>query len=161
MVEHSHFSLGQKLLDDCRVVGRGVVVQNEPVTRFTHARSNTSNSVSEPFHYTLVVHCTDSFTHRNKFVVDYALPVEENNQHALHTKLLKLQFFQSWRDFSDPCSELAFIGRIVGKTPADYFLFRKVKSHLKERLFDSISDIQKAVTSTLNTIAKGDFYKCI
>ena len=33
--------------------------------------------------------------------------------------------------------------------PANYFLFRKVKSHLKGRLFDSISDIQKAVTSTL------------
>ena len=45
--------------------------------------------------------------------------------------------------------------------PADYFLFPKVKSHLKERLFDSISDIQKAVTSTLNTIAKDDFYKGI
>jgi len=45
--------------------------------------------------------------------------------------------------------------------PADYFLFRKVKSHLKGRLFDSISDIQKAVTSTLNTIAKDDFYKGI
>ena len=43
--------------------------------------------------------------------------------------------------------------------PADYFLFPKVKSHLKRRLFDSISDIQKAVTSTSNTIAKGDFYK--
>ena len=27
--------------------------------------------------------------------------------------------------------------------PADYFLFPKVKYHLKERLFDSISDIQK------------------
>jgi len=45
--------------------------------------------------------------------------------------------------------------------PADYFLFPKVKSHLKGRLFDSISDIQKAVTSTLNTIAKYDFYKGI
>ena len=45
--------------------------------------------------------------------------------------------------------------------PADYFLFPKVKSHLKGRLFDSISDIQKAVTSTLNTIAKDDFYKGI
>jgi transposase len=45
--------------------------------------------------------------------------------------------------------------------PAAYFLFRKVKSHLKGRLFDSISDIQKAVTSTLNTIAKDDFYKGI
>jgi len=31
-------SLGQKLLDDCRVVGRGVVVQKEPVTRFTHGK---------------------------------------------------------------------------------------------------------------------------
>jgi len=37
--------LSQKLLDDCRVVGRGVVVQKEPITRFTHARSDTSNSV--------------------------------------------------------------------------------------------------------------------
>jgi len=37
--------LDQKLLDDCRVVGRGVVVQKEPVTRFTHARPNMSNSV--------------------------------------------------------------------------------------------------------------------
>jgi hypothetical protein len=45
--------------------------------------------------------------------------------------------------------------------PADYFLFRKVKSHLKGRLFESISDIQKAVTSSLNTIAKDDFYKGI
>jgi len=45
--------------------------------------------------------------------------------------------------------------------PAVYFLFRKVKSHLKGHLFDSISDIQKAVTSTLNTIAKDDFYKGI
>jgi len=32
---------------------------------------------------------------------------------------------------------------------------------LKGRLFDSILDIQKAVTSTLNTIAKDDFYKGI
>jgi len=45
--------------------------------------------------------------------------------------------------------------------PADYFLFRKVKSHLKGRPFDSISDIQKALTSTSNTIAKDDFYKSI
>jgi len=45
--------------------------------------------------------------------------------------------------------------------PADHFLFRKVKSHLKGRLLDSISDIQKAVTSTLHTIAKDDFYKGI
>ena len=45
--------------------------------------------------------------------------------------------------------------------PADYILFPKVKSHLKGPLFDSISDIQKAVTSTLNTIAKDGFYKGI
>jgi len=46
-------------------------------------------------------------------------------------------------------------------TPADYFLFPKVKSHWKGRLFYSISDIQKAVTSTLITIAKDDLYKGI
>jgi hypothetical protein len=45
--------------------------------------------------------------------------------------------------------------------PVAYFLFPKVKSHLKGRLFDAISDIQKAVTSTLNTLAKNDFYKDI
>jgi len=44
---------------------------------------------------------------------------------------------------------------------ADYFLFPKVKSHLKGCLSDSISDIQKVMTSTLNTIAKDDFYKGI
>jgi len=44
--------------------------------------------------------------------------------------------------------------------PADYFLFPKVKSHLKGHIFDLISDIQKAVTSILNTNAK-DFYKGI
>jgi len=43
--------------------------------------------------------------------------------------------------------------------PADYFLSPKVKSHSNGRLFHSISDIQKDVTSTLNTIAKDDFYK--
>jgi len=45
--------------------------------------------------------------------------------------------------------------------PADYFLFPKVKSHLNGHLFDLILDIQKAMTSTLNTIAKDDFYKGI
>ena len=45
--------------------------------------------------------------------------------------------------------------------PADYVLFPKVKSHLKGSLFYSISDVQKPVTSTLNTTAKDDFYKGI
>jgi len=45
--------------------------------------------------------------------------------------------------------------------PADYFLFPKVKSHLKGSLFDSISDIQKSMKSTLNTTAKDEFYKDI
>jgi len=44
---------------------------------------------------------------------------------------------------------------------ADYFLFPKVISYWKRCLFDSISDIQKVVTNTLNTIAKDDFYKGI
>jgi hypothetical protein len=44
--------------------------------------------------------------------------------------------------------------------PADYFLFPKVKSHLKGRLFDSISDIQKAVTSAL-TLSLLMSYICI
>ena len=130
MVEHSHFSLGQKLLDDCRVVGRDVVVQKEPVTRFTHARSNTSNSVSEPFQYTFVVHYIDSFTPLNKFFVDYALPMEENHLHGVHTRLLKSQFFLPWRGFSDPCSGLMFRDRIVGKTPrliAIYNLLKEVR----------------------------------
>jgi histone-lysine N-methyltransferase SETMAR len=46
-------------------------------------------------------------------------------------------------------------------TPADYTLFPKVKSHLKGRFLGSVSDIQKAVTRTLNIIAKDDFYKGI
>jgi hypothetical protein len=37
----------------------------------------------------------------------------------------------------------------------------KSEIHFTVSLFDSISDIQKAVTSTLNTIAKDDFYKGI
>jgi len=45
--------------------------------------------------------------------------------------------------------------------PADYFLFPKVKSHLKGCLFDSISDIHQAMTSILKTITKDDFYKGI
>jgi hypothetical protein len=45
--------------------------------------------------------------------------------------------------------------------PADYFLFPNVKLHLKGRHFVSISDIQKAVTCTLNTIAMDYFYKGI
>ena len=40
-------------------------------------------------------------------------------------------------------------------------LFSKVKFHLKRRLFDSFSDIQIAVTRTLNTTAKNDFHKGI
>ena len=36
-----------------------------------------------------------------------------------------------------------------------------MKSRLKGRLFDSISDIQKAAKSTLNAIVNDDFYKGI
>jgi hypothetical protein len=43
--------------------------------------------------------------------------------------------------------------------PADYVLFPKVKFHLKGRLFDPFSDIEKAVTRTLNTTAKNDSHK--
>jgi len=130
VVEHSHFSLGQKLLDYCRVVGRGVVVQKEPVTIFIHAWTNTSNSVWEPFHYTFVVHCIDSFTLRNKLFVNYALTVEEHQQHGFHTRLLKSQFFRPWRGFCDPCSGLTFSVRIVGKTPrliASYNFLKEVR----------------------------------
>jgi hypothetical protein len=40
-----------------------------------------------------VVHCFDSFTLRNKFFVDYTLPIKENHQHDLQTRLLKWQIF--------------------------------------------------------------------
>jgi len=108
--------VGPNLLVDCCVVGRGIVMQKEAVTRFTYAQSRMLNSVLEPFHYTFVVHCIDSFTLRNKFFVDYSLPIEENHQHGLHTRLLKLQFFRPWQGFSDPCSGLMFSGRVIGKT---------------------------------------------
>jgi len=78
-----------------------------------------------------------------------------NNAPSHNARIVK-QFLAQWKvtvlDHPPYSPDLA---------PADYFLFRKVKSHLKGRLFDSILDIQKAVTSTLNTIAKDDFYKGI
>ena len=39
--------------------------------------------------------------------------------------------------------------------PADYFLFPKVKSHLKRCLFDSISDIQKSSDKYIKHHCKG------
>ena len=73
-----------------------------------------------------------------------------------HNATIVKQFLVQWKvtllDHPPYSSDLAH---------ADYFLFPKVKTHLKGRLFDSISDIQKAVTGTLNTIAKDDFYKGI
>jgi len=83
--------------------------------------------------------------------VDYALPIEENHQHVLHTRLLKSHFFWPWRGFSDPCSRLTFSGRIVGS----YNLLKEV------RITVCCGNQQKAVTSTLYTIAKDDFYKGI
>ena len=78
-----------------------------------------------------------------------------DNAPSHKAKIVK-QFLAQWKvtvlDHPPYSSDLA---------PADYFLFRKVKSNSKGRLFDSISDIQKAVTSTLNTTAKDDFYKGI
>ena len=110
-------------------MGRGVVVQKEAVTRFTHAWPNTSNSVYH-FHYTFVVQCIDSFTLRKKFFVDYALPIKKNHQYGLHTRLVKSQFFRPWRSFSDPSRRLTFSGRIVRKTPcliASYSLLKEVR----------------------------------
>jgi hypothetical protein len=64
--------------------------------------------------------------------VDYALPIEENHQDGLHTRLLKSQFFFfPWRGFCEPCSGLTFSGRIVGKTRliASYNLLKKSHDH--------------------------------
>jgi hypothetical protein len=41
------------------------------------------------------------------------------------------------------------------------FLFPKVKSNLKGRLFDTISDIQNNVTSELKSIPAAEFYEGI
>ena len=74
-----------------------------------------------------------------------------NNAPSHNARIVK-QFLAQWKvtvlDHPPYSPDLA---------PTDYFLFRKVKSQSKGRLFDSISDIQKAVT----TIAKDDFYKGI
>ena len=62
--------------------------------------------------------------------MDYALPIEENHQHGLHMRLLKLRFFRPWQGFSDPCSGLTFSGRIVGKTPrliASYDFLKEIR----------------------------------
>ena len=71
-----------------------------------------------------------------------------------HNATIIKQFLAQWKVLDHPLYSLDL-------APADYFLFPKVKSHLKGRLFDLISDIQKAVTSTLNTNEKDDFYKGI
>jgi len=38
-VQAQSLFIGPKLLDDFRVVGWGIVVQKEPVTRFTHGKA--------------------------------------------------------------------------------------------------------------------------
>jgi len=42
-------------------------------------------------------------------------------------------------------------------SPPDYFLFPKVKLQLKGARFDTIEEIQKAVTDQLNKIPAEDF----
>jgi hypothetical protein len=42
-------------------------------------------------------------------------------------------------------------------SPPDYFLFLKVKLQLKGARFDTIEEIQKAVTDQLNKIPAEDF----
>ncbi len=41
--------------------------------------------------------------------------------------------------------------------PADYFLFSRLKIHLKGHRFDDVSAIQKAVTRDLKAISVSDF----
>lgn len=43
-------------------------------------------------------------------------------------------------------------------TPANFFLFPKMKSHLKGRHFDFIADIQTNMTRELNNISVAEFY---
>ena len=71
-----------------------------------------------------------------------------------HNATIVKQFLAKWK-----VTVLNHPPYLPDLAPADYFLFPKVKSHLKGRLFDLISDIQTAATSTLNTHAKDDFYK--
>jgi len=42
-------------------------------------------------------------------------------------------------------------------TPCDFFLFQKVKSAVKGHHFESIEDIQRAVTQALNDIPQNAF----
>jgi hypothetical protein len=45
--------------------------------------------------------------------------------------------------------------------PVDYFLLPKVKSNLKGRRFDTVSDIQHNVTSELKSSPVAEFYRGI
>jgi hypothetical protein len=45
--------------------------------------------------------------------------------------------------------------------PADYFLFPKVKLQLKGAIFDTIQEIQKAVTDKLQALPAKDFSNAV
>lgn len=45
--------------------------------------------------------------------------------------------------------------------PADYFLFPKLKSHLKGRHFEDVSDIQANVTHELKGVKPNEFHQGI
>ncbi|EZA49234.1 hypothetical protein X777_12493 [Ooceraea biroi] len=44
--------------------------------------------------------------------------------------------------------------------PCDFFLFPKLKSHLKGKHFRTIENIQKAVTDALNSLTENEFIHC-
>jgi hypothetical protein len=44
--------------------------------------------------------------------------------------------------------------------PCDFFLFSKLKTHLKEHPFGTVQNVQAAATRALNNISNEDFQHC-
>jgi hypothetical protein len=44
--------------------------------------------------------------------------------------------------------------------PCDFFLFPKLKTHLKRHHFGTVGNVQAAATKTLNNISSEDFHHC-
>jgi hypothetical protein len=130
VTKNSNAFICEKLLVDICVVGRGIIVLQEPATRLSLVRSKAPKSFQKSVHHFSVEFKANSLSFRYKFFVHDSLSTEENNQHGLPSRLLESKFVWPRWIFSNPCGWLSFRRWVVSKVPRsvanyDYFLGRK------------------------------------
>jgi hypothetical protein len=98
-------------------VGRGIIIQQEKISRAECSWMNPVNALQEVIHYSFIKFCISWFSLWYEFFMYYTLRVEKNYQHGLDARPLEFQFLRPRGCPTNLFRTLSLCFGVIGKTP--------------------------------------------